>query len=199
MCGEPLPFGEPLPCGEPLLCGGDITVQLPYMVINVWRAITVWELLTCETSHQSEILHSLIFWYFVYFNMANIVMLDRSHKLLFRICVCCSCKKDSRKCHKAVGKWNFDLKNMRIVYVHREWNRFSLSRFCAIFVTINVISRRKRELDSKTSMFYRALALFITSAKVWNKGFNWILFAYVLILWNYLNDTHELLNKYYLW
>ena len=50
-----------LPCGEPLPCGGDITVQLPYTVINVWRGITVWELLTCETSHQSEILHSLIF------------------------------------------------------------------------------------------------------------------------------------------
>ena len=37
-------------------------MQLPYTVINVWRGITVWELLTCETSHQSEILHSLIFW-----------------------------------------------------------------------------------------------------------------------------------------
>ena len=36
-------------------------MQLPYTVINVWRGITVWELLTCETSHQSEILHSLIF------------------------------------------------------------------------------------------------------------------------------------------
>ena len=36
-------------------------MQLPYTVTKVWRAIHVWELFTCETSHQSEILHSLIF------------------------------------------------------------------------------------------------------------------------------------------
>ena len=46
---------------ELFTCGGDIHVQLPYTVTNVWRVITVWELFTCETSHQSEILHSLIF------------------------------------------------------------------------------------------------------------------------------------------
>ena len=38
-------------------------MQLPYTVTNVWRAIHVWELFTCETSHQSEILHSLIIYY----------------------------------------------------------------------------------------------------------------------------------------
>ena len=27
---------------ELFTCGGGITVQLPYTVINVWRAITVW-------------------------------------------------------------------------------------------------------------------------------------------------------------
>ena len=40
-------------------------MQLPYTVTNVWRAIHVWELFTCETSHQSEILHSLIFFLLV--------------------------------------------------------------------------------------------------------------------------------------
>ena len=43
---------------EAFMCGGDI---------YVWEAFTcggdiyVWEAFTCETSHQSEILHSLIF------------------------------------------------------------------------------------------------------------------------------------------
>ena len=27
---------------ELFTCGGDIHVQLPYTVINVWRAITMW-------------------------------------------------------------------------------------------------------------------------------------------------------------
>ena len=46
-----------LPCGggiyvwELFTCGGDITVQLPYMVINVWRGITVWRAITVWRGH----------------------------------------------------------------------------------------------------------------------------------------------------
>ena len=51
-CGRDIHVWELFTCGgdihmcELLMCGGDIHV---------------WELLTCGTSHQSEILHSLIF------------------------------------------------------------------------------------------------------------------------------------------
>ena len=55
-----------------LTCGGGgnirihVYLQLPYTVHRTRCTVhgapyTVWELLTCETSHQSEILHSLIF------------------------------------------------------------------------------------------------------------------------------------------
>ena len=57
-------------------------MQLPYTVINVWRGITVWELLTCETSHQSEILHSLIF-VFLVSNQNQLPELARNYNFIF--------------------------------------------------------------------------------------------------------------------
>ena len=57
---------------EAFTCGGDIYVWEAFPCggdIYVWEAFTcggdiyVWEAFTCETSHQSEILHSLIFPY----------------------------------------------------------------------------------------------------------------------------------------
>ena len=34
--------GRAITVWELFMCGGDIHVQLPYTVINVWRAITMW-------------------------------------------------------------------------------------------------------------------------------------------------------------
>ena len=45
---------------ELLMCGRDIHL---WELLKCGRGTHVWELLTCKTSHQSEILHSLIFWY----------------------------------------------------------------------------------------------------------------------------------------
>ena len=75
-CGGDIHVWELLTCGgdihvwELLMCGGDIHMWELLTCggdIHVWELLTcggdihVWELLTCGTSHQSEILHSLIF------------------------------------------------------------------------------------------------------------------------------------------
>ena len=59
---------ELLTCGgdihvwDLLTCGGDIHM---WDLLMCGGDIHVWELLTCGTSHQSEILHSLIFQFLV--------------------------------------------------------------------------------------------------------------------------------------
>ena len=66
MCGGGIHMWELLTCGggihvwELLTCGGGIHV---WELLTCGGDIHVWELLTCGTSHQSEILHSLIFTY----------------------------------------------------------------------------------------------------------------------------------------
>ena len=67
MCGGDIHVWELLTCGgdihmwELLICGGNIHV---WELLTCGGDIHVWELLTCGTSHQSEILHSLIFFFF---------------------------------------------------------------------------------------------------------------------------------------
>ena len=71
MCGGDIHMWELFTCGggihlwELFMCGGDKHSCVG--AIHVWRGhsrvggIHVWELFTCGTSHQNEILHSLIF------------------------------------------------------------------------------------------------------------------------------------------
>ena len=55
---------EGLTDGFLVTCGGDIHV---WDLLMCGRGIHVWDLLTCGTSHQSEILHSLIFFLSFFF------------------------------------------------------------------------------------------------------------------------------------